>query len=149
LRLLSDPDGRKFLNARDCSNGSIDAGDEAKRVSSMTTVFRFGRAVSHSRVMQNVLGTLNRLAPTEITITLGILPRVLALDNIPSQLDGNSTLLVIDRIGGDLRESAAMLGPLFGILYDQSENRRVQLANDAIRRRAVTIADLAPPVGGT
>jgi transcriptional regulator with PAS, ATPase and Fis domain len=58
------------LNARDCSNGNLDVGDEAKRVSSMTTVFRFGRAVSHSRVMQNVLGTLNRLAPTEITITL-------------------------------------------------------------------------------
>lgn len=33
-------------------------------------------------------------------------------------------------------------------LYDQSENRRVQLANEAIRRRAVTIADLAPPVTG-
>jgi DNA-binding NarL/FixJ family response regulator len=33
-------------------------------------------------------------------------------------------------------------------LYDHSENRRVQLANEAIRRRAVTIADLAPPASG-
>lgn len=43
---------------------------EPSSVKSMTTVFRFGRAVSHSPTMQNVLGTLNRLAPTEITITL-------------------------------------------------------------------------------
>jgi hypothetical protein len=32
-------------------------------------------------------------------------------------------------------------------LYEQTENRRVQLANEAIRRRAVTMADLAPPAG--
>ena len=62
--------GKQPLKSRDCSNGTTDVGDEAKRVSSMATVFRFGRAVSNAPVMQNVLGTLNRLAPTEITITL-------------------------------------------------------------------------------
>jgi transcriptional regulator with PAS, ATPase and Fis domain len=48
----------------------MEGDEQAGRVSAMTTVFRFGRAVSHSPIMQNVLGTLNRLAPTEITITL-------------------------------------------------------------------------------
>ena len=34
------------------------------------TAFRFGRAVSHAPSMLNVLGTLRRLAPTELTITI-------------------------------------------------------------------------------
>jgi uncharacterized repeat protein (TIGR01451 family) len=49
------------------------------------------------------------------------LPRVLAASNIPSPADGNSTLLVINRIGGNLGVSAATIGPLFGILYDDAE----------------------------
>ncbi|HZS03450.1 MAG TPA: hypothetical protein VFD58_01125 [Blastocatellia bacterium] len=60
--------------------------------------------------------------PSEVTILLDGLPRVLAMDSIQSQADGNSTLLVVNRIGGDLRTSAARLGPLFGILFDQLEN---------------------------
>jgi transcriptional regulator with PAS, ATPase and Fis domain len=36
----------------------------------MTTVFRFGKVASHSPAMQQLLGTLNRLAPTGVTITL-------------------------------------------------------------------------------
>ncbi len=66
--------------------------------------------------------SLVRDIPSEITLSFARLPRVLAVDSIPSQLDGNSTLLVVDRIGGDLRESAAPLGPMFGIVYDQLEN---------------------------
>jgi hypothetical protein len=49
------------------------------------------------------------------------LPRVLAADNIPSQADGNSTLLVINRIGGDLGIGAGFIGPLFGLLYNDAE----------------------------
>jgi uncharacterized repeat protein (TIGR01451 family) len=52
----------------------------------------------------------------------GLLPRVLAASNIPSRADGNSTLLVINRIGGSLATGAATLGTLFGILYDDAEN---------------------------
>ncbi len=51
-----------------------------------------------------------------------LLGRVVAADNIPSLADGNSTLLVIDRIGGDLSSGAATIGSLFGILYDDAEN---------------------------
>ncbi len=50
-------------------------------------------------------------------------PRVLAVDNLASQADGNSTLLILNRIGGaDLSSSAASIGSLFGILFDQLEN---------------------------
>jgi hypothetical protein len=50
------------------------------------------------------------------------LPRVLALSNLPSRADGNETLVVINRIGGNLSSSASTLGTLFGVLYDDSEN---------------------------
>lgn len=49
-------------------------------------------------------------------------PRVLALDNIGSRADGNDTLLVLNRIGGNLGIGASTLGTLFGILYDDAEN---------------------------
>jgi hypothetical protein len=49
------------------------------------------------------------------------LPRVVALDNIPSRADGNDTLLVLNRIGGDLLTSASKLTNLFGILYNDTE----------------------------
>src|SRR5262249_11564236 len=49
-------------------------------------------------------------------------PRVLADDNVPSRADGNDTLVVINRIGGNLGIGAATLGTLFGLFYDDSEN---------------------------
>ncbi len=48
-------------------------------------------------------------------------PRVLALDNVPSRADGNDTLVIINRVGGDLLTTAATLTNLFGVLYDDSE----------------------------
>jgi uncharacterized repeat protein (TIGR01451 family) len=50
------------------------------------------------------------------------LPRVLAASNIASRADGNSTLLIVNRIGGNLATGAATLGTLFGVLYDDAEN---------------------------
>ena len=49
-------------------------------------------------------------------------PAVLALDNVGSRADGNDTLVVINRIGGNLGIGAASLGTLFGIFYDDAEN---------------------------
>ncbi len=49
------------------------------------------------------------------------LPRVLAASSIYSRADGNSTYLIINRIGGDLTASASAVGTLFGLLYDDSE----------------------------
>ncbi|MGE0128843.1 MAG: SdrD B-like domain-containing protein [Blastocatellales bacterium] len=50
------------------------------------------------------------------------LPSVVALDNIPSAGDDNSTLLVLDRIGGNLATGVGALGSIFGILYNDTEN---------------------------
>ncbi len=50
------------------------------------------------------------------------LAATLALSNIGSRADGNDTLLIVNRIGGNLGIGAASLGTLFGILYDDSEN---------------------------
>ncbi len=50
------------------------------------------------------------------------LPAVLALDNVGSRADGNDTLVVINRIAGNLGIGASSLGTLFGILYDDAEN---------------------------
>ncbi|HKQ76044.1 MAG TPA: hypothetical protein VJ810_20285 [Blastocatellia bacterium] len=49
------------------------------------------------------------------------IPRVLALDNIPSRGDGNDTILVLNRIGGNLMGTAATLTNLFGIFYNDTE----------------------------
>jgi hypothetical protein len=47
---------------------------------------------------------------------------VLASSGIGSRADGNDTLVVINRLGGDLLTSAGTLGTLFGILYDDGES---------------------------
>ncbi len=49
------------------------------------------------------------------------LPRVLAVDNLPSRADGNDTLLVVNRIGGNYAIGAGQIGALFSILYDDAE----------------------------
>ena len=49
------------------------------------------------------------------------LPRTLALSNFGSPADGNNTLLVVNRIGGNLATGAASIGSLFGLLYDDAE----------------------------
>jgi len=48
-------------------------------------------------------------------------PRVLAVDNFPSTADGNNTLVILNRVGGDLRNGASTIGALFGLLFDESE----------------------------
>jgi len=54
-------------------------------------------------------------------ISYNAAPRVLALDDIPSPADGNSTLLVIDRIGGSLATGLGTIGDIAGIAYDDVE----------------------------
>jgi hypothetical protein len=48
-------------------------------------------------------------------------PRTLAVDSIASNQDGNSTQLIINRVGGDLSSRGATVGALFGLLYDDLE----------------------------
>jgi hypothetical protein len=49
-------------------------------------------------------------------------PHTLALSNIPSAVDGNSTLLVVNRIGGDITTGAPSLGRFFLLLFDDQNN---------------------------
>lgn len=51
----------------------------------------------------------------------GWAPYTLAADSVASTADGNNTLLIIDRIGGDLQTGPSRLGPIFGVLYDDTE----------------------------
>src|SRR5262249_51940498 len=50
------------------------------------------------------------------------LPRTLAVDSVPSAADGNSTLLIVNRPGGNLVTGGSTIGSLFGIFYDDAEN---------------------------
>jgi hypothetical protein len=49
-------------------------------------------------------------------------PAVVALDNVGSRADGNDTMLILNRVGGNLGIGAATLGSIFGLLYDDAEN---------------------------
>src|SRR5215510_3625487 len=53
-------------------------------------------------------------------ITIGA-ARVLAVDNIPSREDGNDTLLILNRIGGDLSAGIGSVGGVFGVVYNDVE----------------------------
>ncbi|MDQ3010674.1 MAG: IPT/TIG domain-containing protein [Acidobacteriota bacterium] len=55
-------------------------------------------------------------------ISYNEMPRVLALNNILSRSDGNDTLLVVNRIGGNLATGASTIGSLSGVLYGDVEN---------------------------
>jgi hypothetical protein len=77
-------------------------------------------------------GVLPGCDSNSITATLGFdgvvglgynrAPRVLALDNVASRADGNDTLLIINRVGGNLATGAFTVSSLFGLLYDDAEN---------------------------
>jgi hypothetical protein len=72
-------------------------------------------------------------------------PRVLALDNIGSLLDGNSTLVILNRINGFLSTGPQTLGALFGLFYDDAENvLSFSFGVNACQLRQA-IADVAPP----
>ncbi|MDX2029139.1 MAG: hypothetical protein SF339_00595 [Blastocatellia bacterium] len=51
-----------------------------------------------------------------------MVPRVLAASSIPSRADGNDTLVIINRVGGNLATGASTLSSLFGLMYDDSES---------------------------
>ncbi len=46
------------------------------------------------------------------------LPRAVAVDNINSRAAGNQTMLILNRLGGNLLSGADKLGTIFGLLYD-------------------------------
>lgn len=50
------------------------------------------------------------------------LPRTLAASSIPDRATGNDTLLILNRIGGNLGTGIGGLGNLAGLLFDDGEN---------------------------
>jgi uncharacterized repeat protein (TIGR01451 family) len=50
------------------------------------------------------------------------LPRILAADGIPSVGDGNSTMLILNRVGGDFSLSGALIGGITGVLFNDQES---------------------------
>lgn len=54
-------------------------------------------------------------------VQYSMLGRTLAADNLQSPIDGNSTLLILDRIGGDLGAGTSSLGSLFGLVFNDTE----------------------------
>jgi hypothetical protein len=66
---------------------------------------------------------------TDFTTTLSFngteydaLPRVLAVDSIPSRGDGNDTIVVVNSIRGNLATGVSGVGTVFGLLYDDAES---------------------------
>lgn len=55
-------------------------------------------------------------------VCYNLVPRALAANNIQSPLDGNDTLLILNRIGGNYANgTATRLGDLLGLVYDDKE----------------------------
>jgi hypothetical protein len=83
------------------------------------------------------------------------LPSELALNNIPSVLDQNQTLLIINRIGGDLGDQVANIGGLNGVVYNQAEKgfsftmrptgcQMIQVLSDGFPRTAPVFTKVIP-----
>jgi hypothetical protein len=83
------------------------------------------------------------------------LPSELAVNNIPSALDQNQTMLIINRIGGDLGDQVATIGGLNGLLYNQAEKgfsftlrangcQLIQTLSDGFPRTAPSFTKVIP-----
>ncbi len=91
--------------------------------------FESGHAANLGAI--SVAGLPGGLPPCDTTSTTATLnfdgiaynplPRTLALDSISSRADGSDTMIVLNRMGGNLLSSASTLGSFFGLLYDDQE----------------------------
>lgn len=73
-------------------------------------------------VMQSCSGTTATLNFDGSSAGYNRLPRVVAVDNFGSRADGNDTLLIVNRIGGNLATGAGLIGAFSGILFDDADN---------------------------
>lgn len=56
-------------------------------------------------------------------IRYNALPRILSLDSLGSLADGNSTMLILNAIGGNMTLTGQTIGGIFGYLYDDAETQ--------------------------
>ena len=93
--------------------------------------FETGHAASLTALAIPAISSLGLLCqPDASSITLRfdgvvyqMLPRTVAVNSIPSRLDGARTLLVLNRLGGDLLTGILPLGSIDGSLYNDLEAR--------------------------
>jgi uncharacterized repeat protein (TIGR01451 family) len=82
-------------------------------------------AVAASTLLNNPSG-VDPLATTAVLKFDGIhysrLPRILAVDGIPSPGEGNSTMISLMAVGGNYSLTGSILGSLTGNLFDDREN---------------------------
>ena len=72
------------------------------------------------------------------------LPRTLAIDSLPSPANGNVSMLFANRIGGDLSGAALKIGPLSGLLFDDSETSRTFSISPGAAQMRGTLGDSLP-----
>ena len=70
-------------------------------------------------------------------------PRSLAVDKIGSLADGNSTLVVVNSLNGNFSNHVTAIGPLFGVVYDDSEDGS-SFAKSATCQLAEVLSDSFP-----
>jgi hypothetical protein len=102
-------------------------------IGSLSVKFATGHQASLGAEAVSALynGSLPGCDGTSVTATLnfngvvgggyGLLPAVLA-GEVRSRVDGNDTLLILNRLGGNLAIGSATLGSLFGQFFDDQEN---------------------------
>jgi len=72
-------------------------------------------------------GCVSGTGPVTLTFDGGAngydrVPRVLMVDKIPSRADGNDTLFIVNRFGGNLLQGSDTIGFITGTLYDEAGN---------------------------
>jgi len=50
-----------------------------------------------------------------------LLPLTIAVDNIPSRINNNDTIIFVNRAGGDIINGVSEIGNMFGLLYNDAE----------------------------
>ncbi len=98
---------------------------------------------------------INGPVPTDLTwfetsilrfdnVAFSALPRVLAVDSIQSAREGNDTLLIVNRIGGDLSAGGNSVGSLFGVLFDELESAFSFSFNTIACQLKISLSDTFP-----
>ncbi|MGE0129547.1 MAG: hypothetical protein AB7U82_15830 [Blastocatellales bacterium] len=72
------------------------------------------------------------------------LPRILAADNIPSPGDGNSTMLIVNRVGGNFTLGGGLIGAISGLLFDDQENQFSFISNQSSCQFRTTLSNSFP-----
>lgn len=77
------------------------------------------------------------------------LPRILGADSIGSTADGNSTMMIINRVGGNFATSGATIGNLTGLLFDDSEVSFSFTANLGVCQYRTILSNTFPRTSNT